>query len=883
MEKGVDSIYWHTLSSTEAVKRLKSDVNGLDDEQVFERLKKYGKNEIKRIRRLEPLKILFEQFKSFFVILLIIAAIISGLVSHWIDMYIILIIVIMNAGIGFFQNYKAERSILALRKMLVTKTKVIRSGILKEINTKEVVPGDILIIDEGDKVVADCRIIQTNDLQTNEAVLTGESVPVNKNSSILNRGIEIYGRANMLYKGTSVVRGSARALVVATGMNSEFGKIAGLVQKTRTEKTPLQVKLDSFARNLSFVVIGIAVLIIILGLSFGMDKLQIFLTSISLAVAAVPEGLPAVITICLAFAVQRMYKSNSLIRTLPSAETLGRVTVICTDKTGTITEEKMKVTDLYFDNKVIKTKNLIKGKIKNKALRLLFKINCLCNNARIEKINEKENIIGDPTEEAILKISSDFGFDKKTLTEQNQRIEEFAFTSTRKMMSIIRDSGGSGNSNFISYVKGAPDVVLGKCTREFIGNSDLRLINSRRKELISVYEEMASQGLRVLAFAYKKLDKKKSYIQKDAESDLIFVGFQGMLDAPRKEVKGAIGQAKKAGIKIKMITGDSILTAKAVASQIDINGRAITGSQLDNMGDDELKKQIKDIVVFARTTPEQKLRIINILKEQGEIVAVTGDGINDAPALKRADIGIAMGIRGDDVARETSNIILLDDNFASIIKAVREGRRAYSNIKKFVKFLLATNLGEIAVILFSIIVTMPLPLLPLHILWINLITDSTPALALSNESAEKEIMEQKPKSKEGILHGIWFFILVAGLLAFIATIMTFLIFMPQLDKARTAALTTLVIFEIFFVFTCRSDKPIQKIGFFTNKFLIIAVLGSIALHLIAMYTPINKFLYMIPLGLFDWVKIFGLSISGLVFFEIAKNIRYKINKSNRIK
>jgi len=873
MKKEVEEkkeIFWHAISSDKAIEKLKSKSNGLSDEEAAERIKIYGKNEIRKIRRLEPLRILFEQFKSFFVILLIIAAVISGFVAHWVDMYVILGIVVLNAGIGFFQNYKAEKTILALKGMLVTKTKIIRSGILKEIPASEIVPGDILMLQEGDRIVADSRIIETHDLQTNEAVLTGESMPINKTVMKIELEVPIHERTNMLYKGTSIVRGSCKALVVATGMNTEFGKIATMVQKARAEKTPLQVKIDNFALKLGLIIIGLALVITILGLAFGLDKLQVFLTSVSLAVSAVPEGLPAVLTIALALAVQRMYKQKSLIRTLPSAETLGRVTVICTDKTGTLTEEKMSVTDLYFDNKIVKTSNISKkNNGTNKALELLFKINCLCNNARIEKIDEKEIIIGDPTEAALLYLASKFDFDKKTLTEKEPRIKEFAFTSKRKMMSIVRKY----DKSFVSYVKGAPDVILEKCTREVIGNSSLRLTSKRRKELFKVYKEMAAQGLRVLGFAYKPSEK---ITQKDAESELIFVGFQGMLDPPRKEVKGAIKACQEAGIKVKMITGDSALTAKAIASQIGLAGKSIEGKEIEKMSDSELIKIIKETTIFARTTPEQKLRIVNLLKKEKEIVAVTGDGVNDAPALKRADIGIAMGIRGTDVARETSNIILLDDNFASIVKAVEEGRIVYDNTKKFTKFLLGVNFSEMILILYSILLRLPLPLLPLHILWMNLITDSIPALALSAEKGE-DVMKRKPQKEESILQGIILFIITAGFLAFIIYLAIFYFGLSHfdIDKTRTMVLTTSILFQMFFVFVCRSKKPIQKIGILSNRWLILAVSASIILHLIFMYTSLGSLIYIVPLNLKDWFIVLSLAISGLLIFEIGKNIKYR--------
>ncbi len=873
VEKG--KIFWHALSSDKAFEKLKSNIDGLSDSEASEQLKVYGSNELKKIRRLEPLRILFEQFKSFFVILLILAAVVSAFVSHWIDMYVILGIIVLNASIGFFQNYKAEKSIQSLKNLLVTKAKVIRSGIMKEISASYIVPGDILVLQEGDKVVADSRIIETRDLQTNEAVLTGESMPINKFSKILDTETDIHNRFNMLWKGTSVVRGSCTALVVATGMNTEFGKIAGLVQKTRAERTPLQVRLDSFAKKIGLIVIILAALIAIIGISLGIDKLSMIFTAVSLAVAAVPEGLPAVITIGLAIAVQRMYKVKSLIRKLPAAETLGRVTVICTDKTGTITEEKMTVTDLYFNNKIIKTGNI--SKVKDKALKLILKINCLCNNARIEKIKDKEKIIGDPTEAALLHLASEFGFDKKILTEQEPRVKEFAFTSQRKIMSIVRKT----DSGFVSYVKGSPEIILERCSKELIGNTAMRLVSRRRKELLAVYEEMASQGLRVLGFAYKPVSKKFS--QKDAESELIFVGFQGMLDPPRAEVKEAIKAAKEARIAVKMITGDAKLTAVAVAKQIGLFGEAIVGRDIEKMNDEELRSKLRNTVIFARTTPEQKLRIIELLKKEKEIVAVTGDGVNDAPALKRADIGIAMGIRGTDVTRDVSDIILTDDNFASIAKAVKEGRRVFDNIKKFSYYLLSSNLAEIFIIVFALIFASRLgwptmlALIPIQILWINLVSDGIIAITLSLEHPEVDVMKRKPTEAKLFTSGI---VLIWFLLAILITlgILFSINMITALDaiKLQTIAFTSLVFFEGFNAINFRSFRQsLYKLK--TNWILLGAIIISFILQILIVQIPFLQSLFgTSSLTFKEFSIIFLISISILFAGELFKYLKPRI-------
>ncbi|MEM4152701.1 MAG: calcium-translocating P-type ATPase, PMCA-type [Candidatus Pacearchaeota archaeon] len=862
-------IEWHALEEEEVLKQLNSTKEGLNVEEVQERLKIYGKNEIKERHKIRPIIILLSQFNSFFIYLLLIAAIISLLAAHLLDFYAILAIVVLNAFIGFIQNYKAEKAIQNLKKSLVPKARVLRKNILYEISATEIVPGDILILEEGDKIMADARIIESHELQCNEAILTGESAPVDKFAKKIKPETVIAERQNMIYSGTTVVRGSCKAIVVATGMNTEFGKIASLIQKTKQEKAPLQKTIDSFAIKLGIIIMALCFIIAILGIYFGLDRIEAMLTAISLAVSAVPEGLPAVITICLALAVQRMFKANSLIRKLPAAETLGRVTVICSDKTGTMTEEKIEVVKLFYNNKIQELHQARDDVKKNETASMLLKINCLCNNARAEKLDGKTIYFGDPTEQALLRAAIFCGLNKEELTKNELRVKEFTFTSARKMMSIVRKS----NSELYSYVKGAPETIIERCKYEFVEGKYLLLNEKRKQELLKVYEELAEQGLRVLGFAFKKIEKVN---QKEAETNLVFVGLQGMLDPPRPEVKDAIKICKEAGIEVKMITGDSLLTAKAVAKKIGLVGEAMNGKEIEMLSDEELKAKLKETVIFARTSPEQKLRIVTLLKEQGEIVAVTGDGINDAPALKKADIGIAMGIRGTDVTRDVADIVLMDDNFASIVKAIEEGRIVYDNTKKFTKFLLSVNFSEIFLILYSILLKLPLPLLPLQILWMNLITDSIPALALSIEKGEN-VMKRKPLKEKNILEGMLTFILMAGILAFGIELIAFYIGLSkfEIDKTRTIVLTVSILFQMFFVFTCRSNKPLQKIGFFSNKYLIIAVIASIALHLIIIYSPLNLIFKLIPLKSEELLMTFLLAILGLVVFEIYKNIKYK--------
>jgi len=852
---------FHVIKEDELLKQLKASKSGLKEEDVKKRLRIYGKNKLRKIRHLNALKILLSQLTSFLIIILLIAAIISAILDHWLDFSVIMAIVVLNSLFGFFQEYKAEKAIQKLRQFLVPKSKVLRENKIIEIDAREIVPGDILILTEGDKIMADCRILEAENLQTNEAALTGESTPEEKKLGSIKLDTPIGDRKNMLYQGTEVVKGRCKALVVATGMKTEFGKVAELVQKVKVERNPLRKKLDSFARNLGLFILAVIAIISAIGFYFGFDKFQIFFTAVSLAVSAIPEGLPAVITITLALATQRMLKVNTLIRKLPAAETLGRATFICTDKTGTITEEKMQVKKIYVNGEILDKFN------KNKTTEFLFKIGILCNNARIEKEKNKEYIIGDPTEKALLIVADNYGLDKKKETEKARRVKEFAFSSSRKMMSIVRKERG-----LTSYVKGAPEIIIKKCNAQLFKGKVKRLNEKSRKQLIREYEKMASQGLRVLGFAYKNIVRKESDIkQEQAESNLIFVGFQGMIDPPRKEVKKAIKQCEEAGIRVLMITGDSALTAKAVGEEIGLKGKVIESTKLSKMSDEKLKKEIYVSNIFARVSPEDKLRIVTLLKKNKEIVAMTGDGINDSPALKKADIGIAVG-RGTDIAKDSSDMIILDDNFASIVKAVREGRRIYDNIRKFIKYMLSANFYEIILITFAIFLgfytkNFPLPLLPLQILWLNLITDSFPAMALSTEEAEEDVMK-RPPFKQNILKGIKSFFIVAGILAFLISLILFIAYMEDIDKARTMAATTGFMFEMFLVFNCKSKQPFFKSKF--NKYIIYAVLLSLVLHLIILYTPLNVFFSFIPLTIIDWLKIIALCLIGFIFVEIAK-------------
>jgi Ca2+-transporting ATPase len=872
---------WHSKTKEEIFNELKTSEKGLIKEEVEKRLKEYGKNIIKRTHRLRPLKILLEQFNSFLIYILIIAAVISFFINHLVDGIVISAIVILNATIGFFQQYKAEKAIKGLKKLVIPISKVIRNEKMIEIPSSQLVPGDIVILRPGDKITADSRIIEDENLQTNEAILTGESFPIDKFSKKLLQKTTLTEQENMLFTGTQIVRGNAKAIVVSTGMNTFFGKIAGSLQKIETQKTPMQKRLDKFSKQVGIFILIFVGLVMLLGITGHFNLINMFMTAVALAVSAIPEGLPAVLTISFAISSLLMSKQNVIIRRLPAVESLGSVTVICSDKTGTITEEKMNVQVIFSNNRFYSKKDkkiLFENKNiemeKNKELFQLLKTSVLCNNARFELVKDKYEIIGDPTEEALLSASLDLGMNKKLMIESEPSVKKFEFDSKRKMMSIVRNNG----RNHVIYSKGASEKILEISGSEFVDGQIKKLTEKRKKELIEYSRKMENNALRVLAFAYKNFSSK----EKTEEKGLIFLGFAGMIDPPRKEVKAAIEQCKDAGINVKMITGDSALTAMAIAKQVGIVGKIITEKELEKMSDSVLMNSIDEISIFARITPHQKSRITKILQQKQEIVAITGDGVNDVLALKSADIGIAMGQRGTDVARDVSDIVLIDDNFASIVEGVRQGRKTYDNIKKFTKYFLAVNFSEIFLILTALILGMFfgtdkwfLPLLPLQILWINLVTDSLPALSLIFEE-EESVMKTKPRKEKSILEDIWKFIIFAGIFTLIIKLITYLIGIYNnlpVAETRTIVLTTAILFELFFVYTCRSKEPLWNIGVFSNKWMNYAVLLSIALHLLLLYTPLGIVFGVVPLSLKDWLFILPFAVSGLILFEIVKFIK----------
>ena len=849
---------WHSQDISSVLKALDSSKDGLTQEKTENKLLKYGKNVIASKKRRTILYMFLAQFKSILVLLLVFAAFVSLVIESLLDAMAITILLILNALLGFNQEYKAEKAMESLKKYLVSKVRVVRNGKEDEIPADQLVPGDIVITEAGERIPADIRLVEVINFKTDEASLTGESTPVSKITDVIS-DVPIQERKNMAFMGTLASTGRARGVVVATGMNTELGEIAASLQEAE-EPTPLQIKLDKLGRNLGVVIIGIAVMLFVVGTYRGLEITQMLLTSISLAVAAVPEGLPAVISLTLALGTQKLAKSNAIIRRLGATEAAGSVDVIAADKTGTMTSNEMTVRKIYLETKIIDVSGVgfkVEGEFssdgkkvnpkENKHLMQLLRISKLCNNA----ILSDGKIIGDPTEGALIVVAA-----KAQLKDDYKRINEIPFSSERKMMTTVN----AVDSDLFAYSKGAPEVILDECSHDSFGR---KMTKDKKGKILEATQKFASNGLRVLAFAYRKLDKK--YNLEKVEGDLVFVGLAAMIDPPRKETKEAIKICQQAGIRVIMITGDHKLTAEAVANEIGIVSKVVTGEEVDKMDDQDLYVTLDEVSIFARVSPQHKLRIVDALKKKGLIVSVTGDGVNDAPALKKADIGISMGIKGTDVAKEASDMVLLDDNFSTIVNAIEEGRGIFDNVRKFVRYLLAANIGEVAIIALTLLAGFPLPLLPLQILWMNLVTDGLPALALSIDPKEKDIMSRKP-SKEFLKKSVPF-ILAAGMLSTIATFGMFLLSLPAgLEKARTMAFTTIVIFELILVFNSRSDKKsVFRNSPFNNKMLILAVLSSAALQILIIYLPeLQSVFDTVALTLNDWIMVLGFSSLALL-------------------
>lgn len=877
---------WHQKDINSVYKELHTSEKGISSEDALKRLEKYGPNELKEKEKKTVFMLFLDQFKDFMILVLIAAAIISGFIGEPIDTLAIIVIVFINAIIGFIQEYRAEKAMAALKRMAAPFAIVSRDGIAKNIPASEIVPGDIVFLDAGRIVPADLRLTDSQRLMVEEAALTGESIPVEKVSTVISdENIPLGDRKNMAYKGTFVTYGRGAGIATATGMQTELGKIATMLQEQEEVKTPLQKRLIKFGKKLAVAILVICAIVFVFGIIRGEPPLLMLLTAISLAVAAIPEALPAVITISLALGAKKLVRQNALIRKLPAVETLGSVTYICSDKTGTLTLNKMFVEQVYVDNNILKINdNSLHNSENYRPVDLQFKKSspydfvmaglALNNDATIDK---EGKIIGDPTEIALYEVAKSAGFDKKTLEQSYPRISEIPFDSIRKCMTTIHRIS---TSEFFSFTKGAVEILIEKSSHTLTSSG---LIEIDRKEIQKVAEQMASEGLRVIGIAIKKLENVPKKIQTDIiETNLIFLGIAAMMDPPREEVKEAVSMCKTAGIIPVMITGDHPITAQAIAKRLGIiNGNSdsiITGKELEQLTMEEFESKVEHIRVYARVAPEQKLKIIRALQDKGQFVAMTGDGVNDAPALKRADIGIAMGITGTDVSKEASHMILLDDNFATIVKAVKEGRRIFDNIRKFIKYTMTSNSGEIWTIFLAPFFGLPIPLLPVHILWINLVTDGLPGLALAAEPAEKRIMQRPPRHPEESIfaHGLGIHIIWVGLLMGFVSIFTQAWSIKNgLPHWQTMVFTVLCLSQMGHVLAIRSEKEsLFSQGLFSNMPLTGAFLLTLLLQLATIYVPfLNPVFKTSPLTLNE--LILTLILSFIVFFAVELEKLYR--------
>jgi Ca2+-transporting ATPase len=891
-------VIWHTLEDAEVCTLCRTDPEGgLGAAEAKRRQQEYGANELTEKKAVSPLVLFLGQFKDFMVLVLAGAAVLSGFLGEIADTVAILTIIVLNAVLGFIQEYRAEKSIAALKKMAAPTAKVIRDGAPGEVAARDLVPGDILLLEAGDRIPADARLLEANSLNVDESMLTGESTAVRKHALPLPGGdLSIGDRKNMIYMGTNVTDGRGRAAVVATGMKTEMGRIAGLIQAVKEEMTPLQKRLEQLGKLLVAGCILVCLVVVATGLLRGEPLMTMIMSGISLAVAAIPEGLPAIVTVALAVGVQRMIKRKALVRKLPAVETLGCTNVICSDKTGTLTENKMTVRKIYAGEVLYYvsgvgyvpegTFTVGEDTVAPHEAEILMKTleyGALCNNAALKadtissgegKARQHWQILGDPTEGAIIVAAGKAGIRQDELKQRYPRRLEVPFDSTRKRMAVAcADTDGTQ----IVCVKGAADIVLELC-REIRTEAGVRLLTEAdRQNILAANENMAREALRVLAVAGKRVSELAPDTPPEAvESDLVFYGLVGMIDPPRLEVKKAVAKCQEAGIGVVMITGDHPTTAAAIAREVGLlreGGTVLTGRELEQMPDGELQERVTRTSVFARVSPHHKLRIVKALEANGQVVAMTGDGVNDAPAVKEAGIGIAMGITGTDVTKEASSMVLLDDNFATIVAAVEEGRAIYANIRKFIRYLLSCNTGEVLTMFLAALLRLPLPLLPIQILWVNLVTDGLPAIALGVDPASHDIMMQPPRgSGESVFaRGLSRKIIVRGVLISVATLGAFVWTLTatgeNLATARTVAFATLITAQLFHVFDCRSESQfIWQVGLFSNPYLVAAVVVSDVLLFAAVYVPFLQSVFnTVPLAIADWLLVIlaAASVSGL--------------------
>jgi Ca2+-transporting ATPase len=884
---------WYQMTADEAAAELGvPSIQGLTDQEAKQSLQQHGLNELSEGARISPITLFLNQFKDFMVLVLMGATLVSGLLGEYLDAVTIIAIIVMNGVLGFIQEFRAERSLRALKELTAPYAKVIRDGKQIQIPARELVPGDVIELASGDRIPSDLRFIETNGVYIEESALTGESVPVSKHTQpIAEEDVPLGDQRNLGFMGTMMTRGTGRGIVVRTGMDTEMGKIADLIQNTEVMQTPLQHRLEQLGKLLIAIAIGLTVMVVVAGIFHGHPPYVMFLAGVSLAVAAIPEGLPAIVTIALAMGVQRMIKRRAIVRKLPSVETLGCASVICSDKTGTLTQNKMTVTKLWLGGhecdvsgdgyapygEITSQGSMIDPR-KFPMLKRLLQLIVLCNNASLteefptlkrkkskEKVQSTWQIKGDPTEGALIVLGAKAGTTHKSLEGLYKRIVEYPFDSERKKMSVVVEHQGGR----LVCVKGAPDVLVQNCHYILWDDKVIPFTSTLKAKVAAANEAMARSAMRVLACGFRELKVNETCETADeAEANLIFVGLTGMIDPPRREVRDAILECRRAGIKTVMITGDHQTTAEATARALGMlpqGGLVINGHQLSTLTDEQLDAKVDDIYAYARVSPEHKLRIVKSLQRRGHIVAMTGDGVNDAPAIKAADIGIAMGITGTDVSKEASSLILSDDNFSTIVAAIEEGRGIYENIRKFIRYLLASNVGEILTMFLAMMVGLPLPLTPIQILWVNLVTDGLPAMALGVDQAEKDLMQSKPRpAKENIFaRRLGWKIISRGILIGLCTLGAFWLTLIQQDggasglvKAQSVAFATLVMAQLIHVFDCRSSRSIFHRNPLQNKYLVLAVVSSLALMLAVMYIPeLQPVFKTMPLDWREWLLV----------------------------
>jgi Ca2+-transporting ATPase len=913
----------HSRSVETLVSQLDTHIhNGLTADQIRMRTASVGPNELKERPRPGFLQLLLAQFNNFLILLLIVAAAVSMLLGEYVDAAAILAIVVLNAVLGVVQESRAEKALAALRKMAAPNAAVVRDGYQQVIPSRELVPGDIVLLEAGNYVPADLRLVESVNLRIDESALTGESRPVRKDSGVtLDKDIPVGDRANSAFMSSMITYGRGRGLVVATGMHTQIGMIAQMLQTYEEEPTPLQRRLDELGRTLGMAALGICGVIFLYGIvrdtapgeiitggliaylsAHRSELVDLFMTAVSLAIAAVPEGLPAVVTICLALGMQRMVGRHALIRKLAAVETLGSATVICSDKTGTLTQNEMTVTQGWTDSEFVveSTSCLTAGCFRrgermvqpagDPDIFMLLRGAALCNDARLEESGESEGektwrMIGDPTEGALMVAAAKAGIRREDLDREMPRRGEIPFDSERKRMTTIHPAPATDKSEsggWVAFMKGAPDVVLGLCDRIRLAGSEEPLTSERRKAVLEANQTMAQRALRVLGVAYRRFPEKPQTEDADAvEQGMVFVGMLGMIDPPRPEVASAIKVAREAGLRTVMVTGDYPDTARAIGEQIRLLGEGqevLPGAELDKLTDSEISERADRVAVYARVSPQHKVKIVEALKSRGHVVAMTGDGVNDAPALKRADIGVAMGITGTDVSKETADMVLTDDNYASIVSAVEEGRIIYSNIRKFVYYLISCNIGEILIVLLSMIAGLPLPLRPIQLLWLNLVTDGAPALALGMEKGEPDVMQRPPRpSKEPVINREMLVgVIVQSVVMTAAVLGAFWYglerFPGNLAGAQTVAFTTLVVSELLRAFTVRSERlSVFRIGLFSNPWMQLAVVSSLLLLLGVIYIPFfDPIFNTAPLGWQDWAVLLPFASVSSVAAELHK-------------